>query len=404
MRSLILITLVSRIICFFYFGDQALQNEWSILVHNLSYNGILGYNVVVNDYLAIPKLAVPGETVLPSVFMPPFYAYYIYTIKIIFSNYLNFINVIVISQITLSTISVVLFYKIINKTENKKNSLIYSLIFSLIPLNIYSSVQISSVSIQVFFLICFFYYLQKILLSKHNIFDLINFSFFSGFLILTRGEFIIFYLFAIFYLFIFYKISLKNFIISLLVSSIIISPYLTRNFKTFESIILTKSFGYNLLKGNNPEFKIEGNAGYIEKEFNRKNLKIKADDSYEINLDNFYKKKSINFIKEDPLFYLGNYIKKILAFLFFDPNSTYPNYYNVFHFIPKIIISILSLLGGIVAIKKKGFYQFLSLYFFLNILFFSIFFILPRYSLILLPIQILLSIEFVKNVLRKFFN
>ena len=403
LKSLIFITLASRTICFFYLGDYSLQNEWLILVHHLSEKGILGYNVVINNYLAVPKLALPNETVLPSVFMPPLYAYYIHLIKIIFSNYINLVNVVLISQIILSSISVVLFYKIINETENKNISLIYSLIFSLIPLNIYSSVQISSVSIQVFLLICFFYFFQKILLNKHNLLDLVNFSIFSGFLILMRGEFIIFFLFSSFYLFIFYKINKKNFVISLVVSSIIISPYLARNLKTFDSIILTKSFGYNLLKGNNPEFKIEGNPEYIEKKFNRKNLQIKTDNYYEINLDNFYKKKSINFIVEDPLFYFENYIKKILAFLFFDPNSTYPNYYNVFHIVPKIFISVMSILGGILALKKKGFYQFLSLYFFLNILFFSIFFILPRYSLILLPAQILLSIKFVNYVLRKFF-
>ena len=75
----------------------------------------------------------------------------------------------------------------------------------------------------------------------------------------------------------------------------------------------------------------------------------------------------------------------------------------MFSHMPKIFISVMSILGGILALKKKGFYQFLSLYFFLNILFFSIFFILPRYSLILLPAQILLSIKFVNYVLRKFF-
>ena len=107
------------------------------------------------------------------------------------------------------------------------------------------------------------------------------------------GEFIIFFLFSSFYLFIFYKINLKNFVISLVVSSIIISPYLARNLKTFDSIILTKSFGYNLLKGNNPEFKIEGNPEYIEKKFNRKNLQLKL--NYEINL---------NFIKKNPLILL----------------------------------------------------------------------------------------------------
>ena len=90
------------------------------------------------------------------------------------------------------------------------------------------------------------------------------------------------------------------------------------------------------------------------------------------------------------------YILKIISFLFIDINSTYPYYYNFFHIFPKILISITSLAGAIISIKRKSFYQFLSLYFFLNIFLFSVFFILPRYSLILLPVQILLSIQFIK--------
>ena len=44
-----------------------------VIFHNLKTSGVLGYNAVVNDYLAIPKLAEVGEKVLPSVFMPPLY-------------------------------------------------------------------------------------------------------------------------------------------------------------------------------------------------------------------------------------------------------------------------------------------------------------------------------------------
>ena len=85
-------------------------------------------------------------------------------------------------------------------------------------------------------------------------------------------------------------------------------------------------------------------------------------------------------------------------------NSSYQNYYNILHIIPKLILSFTSIVGGIIVFRKKGFLQYLSIYFFSNILFFSIFFILPRYSLILMPIQILLSVEFFKYFLRKFFN
>ena len=137
----------------------------------------------------------------------------------------------------------------------------------------------------------------------------------------------------------------------------------------------------------------------------RSNLGIKTDKYFEINLDNFYKDEAIKYIKNDPFKFLINYPKKALTFLFLNLNSSYPGYYNLIHLVPKIIISIFSFIGLIFLIKRKrGFLQFLALYYISNILFFSIFFILPRYSLIILPIQILLSISCIKFFLRKIFK
>jgi hypothetical protein len=185
--------------------------------------------------------------------------------------------------------------------------------------------------------------------------------------------------------------------------SLTISPYLIRNYNNFETFVITKSFGYNLLKGNNPEFKVEGNLSFIQNNYNRESLTIKTNNLYEIKLDDFYKETAIKFIKQNPEEYLKNYFLKIFSFTFIDLTSSNEKYYNLMHIVPKIILSILSLFGGIIMLRKKNFFQYLSIYYFSNIFFFSIFFILPRYSLILLPVQILLSLEFVKFLQRKFF-
>ena len=192
--------------------------------------------------------------------------------------------------------------------------------------------------------------------------------------------------------------------LSLLITLLIISPYLYRNYQIFDELVLTKSFGYNLLKGNNPSKIIEGNAGFIENQYDIESLKISTDVKYEINLDNFYKDRALEFIKKDPFDYLKLYFFKVLTFLFLDINSTYPLYYNFFHILPKFLVSIASFFGGILSLQKRGFSQFLALYYFFNILLFSIFFILPRYSLICLPVQILLSIELFRFLRRKLIN
>jgi len=53
---------------------------------------------------------------------------------------------------------------------------------------------------------------------------------------------------------------------------------------------------------------------------------------------------------------------------------------------------------------KKNILNFLSLYYLSNVALFSIFFILPRYSLITLPIQVILSCYFIKKLNIKIFN
>ncbi len=394
-----------RVIAYYFFGDAQLENEWKILVHNLYEKNILGFYVLDKDLGVIPKMAEQPDLVLPSAFMPPLYAYIVFIFKYIFSSYFDFVFVIILFQIILSTITCYLFYKIVLTYLDPHISFYTSVIFSLVPISIFACVQISSITIQVFFL-TYFLYLLRLFSSEKKIKlkNLIILSLLSGFLILLRGEFILFYILTLIYFFCFFSKKYKLFLSSLIITLFIISPYLMRNYYQFNTFTITKSIGYNLLKGNNPNFKVEGNPTYIENKFNKKDLVIATDKRYEINLDNFYKQEAIKNITSDPFLYFKNYLLKVFSFIFLDFNSSYENYFNVFHILPKIVLSIFSLIGAIISLQKKGYNQYLSLYFFSNIFFFSIFFILPRYSLILLPIQFLLSIQFVKYLNRKFFN
>ena len=72
-----------------FFGDIGLENEWKILVHNLSEKGILGYFIVNDVFKASPGLGKLNDIVLPSAFMPPLYAYFIFIIKYFFSSLMN---------------------------------------------------------------------------------------------------------------------------------------------------------------------------------------------------------------------------------------------------------------------------------------------------------------------------
>jgi hypothetical protein len=338
---------------------------------------------------------VEGE-IMPNIFMPPLYPIFLFLVKKLFSNLNYYLLSIQFIQLIFSIIGVIYLIKILSNFFSEKISYIGAYIFALFPLNVYAISQISSVTLQILLTIFYIYYFIKSLKisSKKNI---ILFSLFSACLILLRGEFFVFYFFTLFYFLLKKKIYLiiSSFIITLL----LISPYLIRNYLIFEVITVTKSAGFNLFKGNNPLSKAEGipmldDVEKISKDTHEKIKKIKPQDKYDLIIDNLYKEEAIKFIIDNPFRYAKLYIIKLFSFIFFDFNASYPNYYNIFHLLPKIIISISTLIGVFLTFKKKSPLRFFALYYVINGLLLSIFFILPRYSLALLPIQIILTCYF----------
>ena len=208
--SFVFLAVVVRIMAAYFFSDTRLDNEWGTLVHNLELSGILGLNVVIDDLNAIHKFASPKDVVLPSIFMPPLYAYFIYFIKLLFGNLFDVIKTVILVQIILSLISIYLFFKISRKFEDFNYSFLLTTVFSFFPIYIYSCSQVSSIILQIFLFLFYFYFLIE-LLNKKKLIYLIYFSIFSGLLILIRGEFILFYFITIIYFFIYYKKKFKIF-------------------------------------------------------------------------------------------------------------------------------------------------------------------------------------------------
>ena len=120
---------------------------------------------------------------------------------------------------------------------------------------------------------------------------------------------------------------------------------------------------------------------------------LKKDKYYEINRDDLFFKEALSNISNNPDIYLKLFLKKIISFYFIDLNSTYPNYYHYLNIIPIFLISFLSFPGILFFLKKKEFFisNYLIIYLFSNLIIFSIFFILPRSKLVILPIQIILA-------------
>jgi len=391
--SLFTISIIIRIPVVLITGDTSLENEWAILVNNLINHKILAYNYYDGNL---------DEFLFPSIYMPPLYAYYLYCYSFFNLAVENYIQLILFSQILLSSLSVVIFYEINKIFFSQKLSFFSSVLFSIIPLNLYACGQISSATLQVFFTILF-YFLFLRFLKNNNFVSIIYLSIVSGLLILLRGEFVAIFFTSILLLFFLFKESYKKIILIFLIALITTSPYLIRNIIVFEKVTITKSFGYNLWKGNNPKADVEGYS-QIGNELKEKIKLITKNKNYGIAFDNIFKEQAMKNIKEDPKKYFNLFVKKFISFLFIDVNSSHPKYYNPLHYIPVLLLSITSLTGIILSNKKSKKLNYLIIIFFINIIIFSCFFILPRYKLAIIPLQIIFTNILITYIKNKFFH
>ena len=386
---LVLISFLARLVAVLLYGDTRIDNEWGILLNNL-------YNYKTYAFYEFENKLIPSS------YMPPLYPFILLFLKIISFNKINILNLIFTFQILLSLISIYIFYKINEQFFSIKTSIINSFIFSFLPLNIYAVTQTSSITLQIFLSLLFlrYFFLTTTNTSNKNI---IIFSIICGLSLLTRGEFILILIPTLIYKLIFKKINILNLIKILLISFIIISPYLVRNYINFEKIHIANVTGYALWKGNNPSLKVEGFENFNKFENIKSKLEnIPYDNFYETKRDNIFFKAAMKNILGEPDVYLLLYIKKIFSFYFFDINSSYKNYYHFMHIIPIALISILSLPGLVIFLRSKDFHQrYLMIYLVIYILIFSLFFILPRYKLAILPIQIILSTFSINYFLNK---
>ena len=386
---LVLISFLARLVAVLLYGDTEIDNEWGILLHNL-------YNHKTYAFYEFENKLIPSS------YMPPLYPFILLFLKIVSFDKINILSLIFSFQILLSIISIYIFYKINKQFFSFKISITNSFIFSFFPLNIYAVTQTSSITLQIFLSLLFlkYFFLTTINSSNKNI---IIFSIICGLSLLTRGEFILILIPTLIYKFIFKKTNILNLIKILLISFIIVSPYLVRNYINFEKIHIANVTGYALWKGNNSSLKVEGFENLNKFEDIKSKLEnIPYDIFYETKRDNIFFKAAMKNILEKPDVYLLLYIKKIFSFYFFDINSSYKNYYHFMHIIPIALISILSLPGLVIFLRSKDFHQrYFMIYLVIYILIFSLFFILPRYKLAILPIQIILSTFSINYLLNK---
>ena len=125
---------------------------------------------------------------------------------------------------------------------------------------------------------------------------------------------------------------------------------------------------------------------------------IPRDINYRLNFNKFFLGQAIHNVSKEPVSYLIFFFKKVLSFILIDINSSNPNYYNPLHYLPVLILGITSLFGIVLSNKKSRDLNYLIMILFAFVFIFSTVSILPRYKLIILPLQIIFTNIFIERV------
>ena len=141
---LFLFSFLTRIPIIIIFGDAAIENEWNWLLYNLINHKVLSLG---ESATAVGQGTITFDGfLLPNLWMPPLYAYYLYVFSFFNLENQSFVLLILFSQILLASVSVSIFYKINKLFFSQKISFYSSFIFSIFPIYLYACSQISSVS------------------------------------------------------------------------------------------------------------------------------------------------------------------------------------------------------------------------------------------------------------------
>ena len=390
-----------RILAAIFFGDKILDHEFDVLARNFvngfgySYWSLLENGEITNKYAPEALLH------LPSAYMPILYPLLVTFFVYFFGYNSTSVFLILVFQSFLGAINCLMIGKIFEEKFNKKSfPLLYLTVF--FPLHIFMSTQISASTLYVFLISCvllFYYRFLKFHDIKHSIFLGIS----LGLLTLSRADAILIIPAIIILLtFIHRNISFKYTIVFALSSLLIIAPMSLRNYNTFGFFYpLTISGGLNLWLGNNDDAtgsRMNYVVPYkpIPKTIQDQIKSLNVDENYEVALDNIYKEEAKKFIINNPMKSVNLSIKKIIFFWvhIFDEKIKYPLMNNILYWGPWIILLPFFIFGfkdTIKDMKSHDLEIFLILYF---TFIYSVFFVLPRYRLIVLPIYLILSMKF----------
>ena len=399
-RNIFIFSLFLRILAIFFYGEYTLAGEFEPLVMNMVDGNGYSYWTVDSSGLITQEYIKNAKYHIPSAYMPILYPLFLYPFIFLF-GYTKFAMVLILAfQSLLGVFSCVLLQKIYNFKFGLDEKNLVSILLSIFPLHIFMSTQISASNAYTFLIIMILYLYSIIKDNSYSNKTMILIGLFGGMLAMSRGDGILIIPFIILLSIINENINFKN--VSLIIISfiLIIAPNSLRNNHHFDMYYpLTVSGGLNLWCGNNIDATgsrynyVINPRTPIPKHIIDKINEIPYDNMYEIKHDEIFKDEALKFIKNNPLQVVNLSIKKFIFFWIhiYDKRIDYPGNNNFMYYGPWLLLMpfFISFLIKNFNEWRKHDLEFLLIMYFSTV--YSVFFVLPRYRLIVLPIYLLFS-------------
>lgn len=400
-------------------GDHTLAYEWGPLARNIvSGNGYAFYSALPNGAVSTNPLT-PGSVPLPSLYMPPLYAFLLAGLLKILGTELAAATAVTVIQAILGSLTAWLVYRTARILAGARVAVGAAATYAIFPLAIYASAQVSAVVLYVFLAQAAIWLLLEWKYgSWHRTSVLMWAGVSAGLLLLARGEAVLTVAVMLGWILVSrgahrgprlgarFSAAAWFSVPALLVSL----PWEVRNFLTFGRLTsLTGSAGYNLWQGQNAGATgIHGGSvspPVTESEHLRQLLaSVPTNHLYELHRDDLYMKDALQAMSSDPMRCLSLAAKKFFMYwtnLYPGIPMDYPGAQSPLVILPWMAVLVLAAIGVLFQRRVPG-VLLIHVYIVANAAIVMVFFVMPRYNLTILPCLAVLAGLGIDAVLRRF--
>ncbi len=365
LKTIILVAFILRATAFVFTGGYSNNYYWEYgeTAKNLL-NGN-GYSLFYYSNSVLEHHFNNEAKPYPSAYMSPGYVFFLYpfiTIKsLLIRNILLFL-----AQTVFSIAALLLLYKITEDIFNYKTALLAAFFYAVTPDIVYAVVSYTPTAIY-HFLVCLLFYL--ILSNRQSGVKIFIIALIFAASIYFRTEFFLFLLFFVAYLFT--QKRLKDSAIVFFTVIVLLLPWTIRNYNVFDKPLFSTGTGINIYRGNNKfDIGVWGDEKVFEK------LKTLKGKNFEAKMSDYYSSEAADFIKNNPLEFGVNLLKKFYAFW----GITFSRQPLDLVYQLSWFIILLSFIYGAAKTYSWQRFKFFYMFFIISTIIIMVFFPLPRYQ------------------------